>query len=148
MPRELKQTAKKAGRRGNNEGSIYQRNNGRWYAQATIGYDKNGKILKKYVYDISRVEVARKLTKYTQEVFENGYAALSPNEKIWFAEVFEEWFITFKEPNISSPTVEKLRNLMKNHIFKTFNTTELSQIDLLKLQRFSIVSLRFCLTKA
>ena len=30
-------------RRGNNEGSIFQRKDGRWVATVTLGYDDNGK---------------------------------------------------------------------------------------------------------
>ena len=29
-------------RRGNNEGSIYQRSDGLWTGMATVGYDENG----------------------------------------------------------------------------------------------------------
>ena len=88
MPRELKEKTKQAGRRGNNEGSIYQRKDGRWCAQVTIGYRKDGKILKKYVYGKQRAEVARQLAKYAQEVYEKGYITFSPAEKRWFQNIF------------------------------------------------------------
>jgi hypothetical protein len=45
MPRQLKTIEKKTNRRGNNEGSIYQRKDGRWCAQVTIGYRENGKAI-------------------------------------------------------------------------------------------------------
>jgi len=136
MPRELKQKAKQAGRRGNNEGSIYQRKDGRWCAQVTIGYKNDGKIRKKYLYGRTRDEVARQVTKIVNDVYENGYATYSPNQNQQFRAVFDEWFNTFKAPNISSATEEKLRGFMKNHIFRAFGHMELEQITLMKLQRF------------
>ena len=75
MPRQIKTVEKKASRRGNNEGSIYQRKDGRWCAQVTVGYKENGKPIFKYAYGSSRQEVAKKLTQYTHEVFENGYSS-------------------------------------------------------------------------
>lgn len=43
MPRKKKS----ATRRGNNEGSIYQRKDGLWIAQVTIGVKEDGKIARK-----------------------------------------------------------------------------------------------------
>lgn len=42
MPRK-KATSKRA----NNEGSVYKNKRGLWVAQATIGYDENGKQIRK-----------------------------------------------------------------------------------------------------
>ena len=44
MPRK-KATSKRA----NNEGSVYKNKRGLWVAQATIGYDENGKQIRKAV---------------------------------------------------------------------------------------------------
>lgn len=43
MPRK-----KTATRRGNNEGCISKRPDGRWIAQVTLGYDVNGKRIRLY----------------------------------------------------------------------------------------------------
>ena len=37
-------------RRANNEGSIFQRSDGRWGGALTMGYDENGKIIRKTIY--------------------------------------------------------------------------------------------------
>ena len=80
MPRKIKTSEKKTGRRGNNEGSIYQRKDGRWCAQITVGYRENGKAIFKYAYGSTRQEVAKKLTEFTHEVFTNGYSAFAPTD--------------------------------------------------------------------
>ncbi|MCL1976306.1 MAG: site-specific integrase [Firmicutes bacterium] len=136
MPRKLKNIEKKTGRRGNNEGSIYQRKDGRWCAQVTVGYRDNGKAIIKYAYGSSRQEVAKKLAKFTNEVFENGYTAFAPSDTKMFYPMLEDWFFTFKEPVIGSATSEKLRNFIKNHIKPEFGNLEVHQVDLFRLQRF------------
>ena len=47
--------------RGNNEGSIYQRKDGRWVGAVHVGY-KGGQRLRKHYYGATRQEVAKKLT--------------------------------------------------------------------------------------
>ena len=42
-----KKKAVKRTRRANNEGSIFQRSDGRWGGALTMGYDENGKIIRK-----------------------------------------------------------------------------------------------------
>ena len=49
----------KQSRRGNGEGSIYQRQDGRWTASLTIGIDRKGKTKRKYIYGTTRGEVAK-----------------------------------------------------------------------------------------
>jgi len=49
------------GKRGNNEGSIYKRKDGRWVASITVGYNDNGKPKRKNFYGKTRKEVQEKL---------------------------------------------------------------------------------------
>jgi integrase len=132
----MKTVEKKVGRRGNNEGSIYQRKDGRWCSQVMIGYRENGSPIFKYAYGSSRQEVAKKLTEYTHEVFVGGYSSVAPKDVNMFYPLLEDWYCTFKEPNISSATSEKLRNFMKNHIKPEFGQLVVPQVDLFRLQRF------------
>ena len=136
MPRQMKTPEKKSGRRGNNEGSIYQRKDGRWCAQVTLGYREDGTVIMKYAYGSSRQEVAKKLTQYTHEVFENGYSSFALSDSKMFYPLLEDWFFTFKEPVISTGTSEKLRNFMKNHIKPELGSFLVHQVDLFKMQRF------------
>lgn len=48
-------------KRGQSEGSIYKRDDGRWVAQMTVGYDVNGKRKRKYVYGDTRDAVREQL---------------------------------------------------------------------------------------
>jgi integrase len=59
-------------KRGNGEGSIYRRKDGRWVGQYTIYTAKGPKY--RYLYDKTRAEVAEKLTKAMAD--RNGGARL------------------------------------------------------------------------
>ena len=49
-------------RRGNGEGSIYQRKDGRWVSAVHLGY-RDGKRLRRRIYGATRKEVQEELTK-------------------------------------------------------------------------------------
>ena len=50
-----------AGRRGNGEGSIYQRasTDGRWCGSISMGYNEHGKLVRKVVTATARAEVVK-----------------------------------------------------------------------------------------
>jgi hypothetical protein len=50
---------RKAKRRGSNEGSIFQRKDGRWCAQLSLGW-VNGKRRRKYIYGSTAEEVRKR----------------------------------------------------------------------------------------
>ena len=75
MPRK-KATSKRA----NNEGSVYKNKRGLWVAQATIGYDENGKQIRKAVSGKTRAEAIANLAPYLpkrrpQTVDTTGYVS-------------------------------------------------------------------------
>ena len=47
-----------ASKRGNEEGSIYQRQDGIWVASVSLGFDGNGKRLRRTLYGKTRKEGA------------------------------------------------------------------------------------------
>jgi integrase len=49
-------------KRGNNEGSVYRRKDGKWVGAVTLGYNANGNPKRRVVYGDTRAEAARKLT--------------------------------------------------------------------------------------
>lgn len=54
MPRKTK-----VSRRGKNEGSVYQREDGRWVGQVTVGYRQdNGRPIRRYTYQDTREAAA------------------------------------------------------------------------------------------
>src|SRR5438128_12137394 len=51
-------------RRGRGEGSIYQRGDGIWTTSISLGYDGNGKRLRRVLYGDSKAEVQQKLRRH------------------------------------------------------------------------------------
>ncbi len=61
-------------KRGNGEGTIYQRKDGRWCGMATVGHDsKTGKPKRRAVYGKTRREAGEKLAKLTTSISEGQY---------------------------------------------------------------------------
>ena len=134
---KLKETKKKAGRRGNNEGSVYQRkSDGLWCGSVTTGYKTDGKPIRKTIYGKTRQEVAKKVAAKSGEVFEKGYTNESAREERNFQILMQEWFDLFNAPNIASVTEFSRRNMLNNHIFKAFGMLDIQHVTLERLQRF------------
>lgn len=63
-----------AKRRGNNEGSIYKRNDGTWAGQVSIGIDPvTGKPKRKSYYGKTRKEVSEKINQALQDLRSGTY---------------------------------------------------------------------------
>lgn len=69
-----KRGEKKAGKRGDGEGTIHQRPDGRWCARLSLGTDANGKRIRKAVYGKTRKEVADKLAEMIRQFKTSGKA--------------------------------------------------------------------------
>jgi integrase len=136
MPQELKKSKSKAGRRGNNEGSIYQRKDGRWCGSVTTGYKTNGTPIRKDVYGKTRNEVAQKVASMATEVFKIGYTTVSSRNDTNFETLFREWYELRKAPNITDVTDEKFRSMMMKHIFPAFGVLDVKDVDFKRLQKF------------
>ena len=50
-------------RRGNGEGSIYQRGDGKWCDSIVVGHDANGRMKRRTVYGKNKRDVQEKLTR-------------------------------------------------------------------------------------
>jgi integrase len=139
MSQKLKEGKSKSKRRGNNEGTIFQRKDGRWCGQVITGYSAaDGKPIRKTVYGSSRQEVAKKVTAQAHEVNDKGYrdVDLSANEVRKLKPAMWEWFDIFEKGRLESQTVYIRRNLMKNHIFTELGDYDIQRITLERLQKF------------
>ena len=135
MP-QLKEVKAKAKRRGNNEGSIFQRKDGRWSGSVTTGYKTDGKPMRKTVYGNTRQDVAKKVAALSAQVFESGYSIVSAKNNQDFETLMREWYDLFEAPNIADVTNEKYRSMLKKHIFPAFGTLDVKDVDTKRLQRF------------
>lgn len=136
MP-QTRQSTPKAGRRGNNEGSIFFRKDMNcWYALVTVGYKTDGKPIRKSCRGETRQEVARQVAAMSLGVFTTGKCLVSTREDTNFKVLFKEWYELMKAPTITDVTDEKFRSMMLKHIFPAFGVFDVKDVDFKRLQKF------------
>jgi integrase len=128
MPRE-----KKHARRGNNEGSIYQRSDGRWTGEVLIGYKPDGKPHRKALYGKTRQEAAQKVQHMAVEVADGKKPLIA--KKTTLAQWAYEWLDIYCRPRVTARTFDWRSTLAETHIVPILGTTPLQNLTALKAQR-------------
>ena len=130
MPRKTKKTT----RRGNKEGSIYKRKDGKWCGQVLVGYNDLGKPVRKTFYGVTREEVAEKVSATTHKVFSGE---LSPGAvvKCTIENLIKEYLWAFKKPTISDVTFEWYLNLCNTHVITEIGAAEIDTVTPVFLQK-------------
>ncbi len=82
-------------KRGNNEGTIRKRNDGRWEAVYTVGYKANGSRIRHSIYGESRKEVSVRLHEILQQIENEEY--VEP-QKLTVGDWLDEWWKTYCLP--------------------------------------------------
>ena len=105
---------KSASKRANNEGSVYKNKRGLWIAQATIGYDENGKQIRKAVSGKTRSEAIANLAPYLPK---NG----ARKQLIWqdmpIKSHMQFWMMKYKKRTIAARTFERYIGNAKRYIY-------------------------------
>jgi len=115
-----------ATKRGNGEGSIYQRKDGLWIGAISIGRDINGNIKRKTFSGKTRSEVNKKMKAYIADA-EHGKVVL--NENINLQDWFIFWLENYKLNNVKVGTIEMYHSLYKNYIKdKSIGLTKLNKL--------------------
>ena len=111
-------------RRGPNEGTIYQRKDGRWTGAVQIGYG-GGRRIRKFVFGQTRKEVAEKL----EVVLRARRSNLPiPDERQKLGQFLERWLEEVARPTIRWSTYKSYRDILRLHL-----VTDLGHIALAKL---------------
>jgi Phage integrase, N-terminal SAM-like domain len=104
----------RAKRRGNHEGSITKRADGRWMASVTIGRDSaTGKLKRAYFYGKTRQEVADLLARALSDVSRGAFVA--PN-KLTVGEWLNTWLFEYKRPNVRPLTFANYERVIRCHL--------------------------------
>lgn len=119
-------------RRGNKEGSIFQRKDGRWVGAATVGYDENGKVKRKFIYGKTRMEVADKLVALTNRIENQNFEYVDKNN---LAELMNEWLLVFKKNQVSPRTFEGVYSKYKLHIEPKIGNMKIDEITPIIIQK-------------
>jgi integrase len=114
-----------AGRRGNNEGSIYKRGDGRWVSQVWLGYE-NGKPKRKYLYGRTREEVAGKLAKATRA---RDLQLPQESGRQTVAQFLDHWLESSARHTLRPSTYTSYESIIRIHLRPALGRTQLSQLS-------------------
>ncbi len=125
---------KKTNRRGKNEGSVYQRADGKWVGQVTAGYrEDNGKAIRRYVYKNNREEAAHWVA---MQVAVDLHKDTARADELLLRDFLHNYLVHFKTHEVSSKTMELYYNAEKNHIVPELGAYALNDITTLQVQSF------------
>jgi integrase len=115
---------KRAKRRGNQEGSIFQRKDGRWVAQITyMDLDGKPKLVAQYFH--TQAEARRELTKTKSK---QDAQRLVISGKASVREWLDVWLQEFIKPNRAPRTYKGYHDLLKQHVPDVIGTVPLTKI--------------------
>jgi integrase len=119
-------------RRGPNEGSIYQRQDGRWSASIHLGYE-NGKRVRKHVLGHSRKEVADKLASIQQLQRENRPI---PDQRAKLGPFLRQWLEEVARPRVRPSTYDSYRDIVELHLIPGLGRIPLAKLRPEDVQHF------------
>lgn len=105
---------KATAKRSNNEGSVYQNKRGLWVAQATIGYDENGKQIRKAVSGKTRSEAVANLAPYLPK---GGARKQIVKQDMSLEKHMQFWLMKYKKRTVAPRTFEKYVTNAKRYIY-------------------------------
>jgi len=119
-------------KRGQNEGSIYKRKDGRWTAVVNLGY-VGGKRRRKAFYGKTRKEVQDKLVEALRARQQN--LPLAPERQI-LKQFLERWLEQSARPTLRPRTYEGYRDHVNNHIVPALGHIRLARLSPEDIQQF------------
>jgi integrase len=124
----------KAKRRGNNEGSITRRKDGRYLARITIGRDPmTGKLNRVSFYGKMRQEVADKLNR---ELSDRSRGTLVAPHKLTVGEWLDTWLRDYKRPTLRPISYDSYEMFVRVHLKPDLGHIPLKDLRPDQLQRF------------
>jgi len=118
-------------RRGNGEGSIYKRADGKWCATLTIGHDENGKRKRRYLYARTKGEVLEKINALRGD--QRAGLVVEPS-RVRVGEYVENWLENVARLRVRITTLSTYTTQVRCHIVPHLGGVRLNQLTPLHLQ--------------
>lgn len=120
-------------RRMNGEGTIYQRKNGLWVCEITVGFSADGKRLKKTVSSMDREKLQKKINdlKYL-----NDRKLLTDPTKYTVAEWVRIWLDTYKKQSVKPTTYDMYNGSLTRYIEPQIGHYKLDALNSIIVQKF------------
>lgn len=100
-------------KRGTGEGNVYKRSDGRWVGRLSLGFDENGKRLRKVVYGLTQKEVNGKLDNLKQQ---RKHGAKSIVGKDTLAGYLQRWLEDDVAVNLEDNTYDEYERVCRLYI--------------------------------
>lgn len=107
-------TKKTTSKRANNEGTVYKNKKGLWIAQATIGYDENGRQIRKAVSGKTRSEAVANLAPFLPK---GGARKQMIRKDMPLNRHMQFWLMKYKKRTITARTFERYIVNAKRYIY-------------------------------
>lgn len=120
------------GKRGQNEGSIYKRKDGRWAGAITLGYRPNGKRNRKPFYGATQKEVREKLTKAKRDV-QQGLPL--PAERLTVGQFLSQWLLDTAKARVRARTYAGYKHHVEKHLVPELGRIRLHELSPQHVQR-------------
>jgi integrase len=121
-----------AAKRGNSQGSVYQRENGRWSWQVTLGFDTKGKQKRRSGTASSKTEANKALAKV---VADHSRGRLVLPDKITVGEWLEQW-LKDRKPSLADSTHSSYEWLIGKYITPWIGAYRLQALKPIDLQQY------------
>ncbi len=119
------------GRRGNGEGTISRRKDGRWEGRYYVPTEDGPK--RKVIYGKTRAEVSEKLTKALSD---RANGIVYDNENITIGEYLDVWLKGSVYGSVRQSTYDRDTNLVDNHIKPVLGSLKLKKLNSAHVQSF------------
>jgi integrase len=120
-----------AKRRGNGEGCIYKRKDGRWECRFVVGKDENGKWIRKNAIARNHKEIVEKLQSLKEQY--KG-VVITSSENITVDEWLNRWLDEYKKPFIRPNTYTGYKEAVKQ-IVARIGTKQISRLRTEEIQK-------------
>lgn len=117
------------GKRGNNEGSIYKRKDGRWEARIIVGYKEDGKPR----YKSSYYPTKKAAQAYLQDTLYRVSRGMTPLDSTFTLDSWAETWLTAKRSTIEETTYSNYRFMLR-HILPVLGKFKLTEIKTIQIQ--------------
>jgi integrase len=117
-------------RRGRSEGSIFERDDGRWSAEVSLGYDGNGKRKRKTVYGRTKGEVLEKLDRLKSEA---RVGQLPEAATMTVGQLLDQW-LAAKRTKDAPHTFEERERSVNVHLRQRVGGLKLAKVNALHVE--------------
>jgi integrase len=121
-------------KRGNNEGTIVKRADGRWMASMTLGRDpQSGKVKRASFYGTTRAAVATKLATALRD---HHQGVFTPPQRLTVGHWLQIWLDDYKRPTVRPKTYESYASQLRLHLVPALGHVPLAELRPHQVQHF------------